>query len=390
MSNSKRTSRLEALLTDIDLPDGAYERAERRYVDLSSWMSRPESILAKFDVHIFVQGSFALGTAIRPVNPKEEYDLDFSCKLRTGVSRNSCSQSELKGMVRVELEAYRNARGIHSPLESKHRCWRLSYQDALAFHMDVVPALRADDQYRAILAERMSNEGLDRSLANEIAQRAIWITDDQHPEFEKRTLNWPSSNPGGYQRWFLSRIEVGRPRALLERAQVDAVPVFRALQPLQQVVQLLKRHRDVMFADAPDLKPASILITTIAGQAYVAGESLEMTLDRTLQRLEQLRANRVSQILNPINANENFADRWTGSNCPLRHNFFNWIDAARRDFLAWTSVDVPQQLTEIANDAFAVSLRPDDARALAGGSNTSPAPRAVSIQSAPAPWRTRG
>lgn len=386
MDSLNPKSRLEVLLKDIDLPDGAYERAERRYQDLASWISRDGSTLAPFDAHIFVQGSFALGTAIKPVNPDEEYDLDFSCKLRTGVSRDSHSQSDLKEMIRVELEAYRKARGIQSQLEPKHRCWRLSYQDDLAFHMDVVPGLRADGQRRTVLTERMATAGLDRPLAAEIARRALWITDDQRPDFDELTHDWPSSNPGGYQKWFLSRMESGQSRALVEKAQVDPVPVFRARQPLQQTVQLLKRHRDVMFADQPDMKPASILITTIAGLACVPGEPLEVTLRRTLDLLHEVRDSQAARILNPINPHENFADRWTGPNCPLRYNFFRWIDASLRAFEAWRTLDVPQRLVEVASDDFAVSLGADAARALTGRAATAPRARQVAIEEPPAPW----
>lgn len=379
-------SRLEVLLKDIDLPEGAYDRAERRYHDLASWISREGSTLASFDAHIFVQGSFALGTAIKPINPEEEYDLDFSCKLRTGLSRESHSQADLKEMIRVELEAYRKSLGIHSPLESKHRCWRLSYQDDLAFHMDVVPGLRADDQRRSVLTERMVTAGVDRSLAAEVARRALWITDDQRPNFNELTEDWPSSNPGGYQKWFTSRMERGQFRALAE-AQIDPVPVFRARQPLQQTVQLLKRHRDVMFAEQSDLKPASILITTIAGLACVPGESLEITLSRTLQRLREVRDTQTTHILNPINPHENFADRWTGPNCPLRLNFFRWIEAALRAFEAWRTLDAPKRLIEVASDDFAISLGADAARGLSGGATSAPTARQVTIDAPPSPWR---
>jgi hypothetical protein len=33
--------------------------------------------------------------------------------------------------------------------------------------------------------------------------------------------------------------------------------------PLQQAVQILKRHRDMMFADDPEHKPISVIITTL-------------------------------------------------------------------------------------------------------------------------------
>ena len=387
MSGANERSRFAFLLNDIDLPDGAYERAERRYQDLADWISRPESTVSPFDAHIFVQGSFALGTAIRPVNPEEEYDLDFSCVLREGVTRDTCTQSRLKEMIGLELEAYRTARGIKSALGAKRRCWRLSYQDNLAFHMDVVPALPADDQNRALLVERMAGAGMDKSLAEKVARRAVWITDDQHADFHSLSRNWPSSNPGGYQRWFLSRMEGGKSQTLTERAQVDPVPVYRAREPLQQTVQLLKRHRDVMFAQNPDLKPASILITTLAGQACVPGEPLEQTLSRTLALLRHVRNEKVSQILNPINPAENFADRWSGNNCPLRRNFYGWIDEALRAFEDWRTLSVPQRLIEVASDDFAVTLRADDARAMSGGSSETSTVRPVSIAAAPAPWR---
>lgn len=379
-------SRLEVLLKDIDLPEGAYKRAESRYHDLASWISKDSSTLAPYDAHIFVQGSFALGTAIRPVNPEEEYDLDFSCKLREGISRESHSQADLKEMIRVELEAYRKSRGIQSPLEPKRRCWRLSYQDELAFHMDVVPGLRADDQRRSVLTERMVTAGVGRSLAQEVARRALWITDDQRDDFKVLTKDWPSSNPGGYQKWFTSRMEPSGLRALAE-AQVDPVPVYRARQPLQQTVQLLKRHRDVMFVDQAELKPASILITTIAGLACVPGESLDVTLGRALNGLKEVRDKRSMEILNPINPHENFADRWTGPNCPLRLNFYQWIDSALTAFDAWRSISVPQRLIEVAKDDFEVSLGADAARALTGGAALAPTARRVAIDAPPAPWR---
>lgn len=379
-------SRLEVLLHDIDLPEGAYKRAEGRYHDLASWISRDGSTLASYDAHIFVQGSFALGTAIKPVNPEEEYDLDFSCKLRKGISRGSHSQADLKEMIRFELEAYRKSRGIQSQLESKHRCWRLSYQDELAFHMDVVPGIPADDLRRSVLTERMVHAGMNRALAEEVALRALWITDDQRDNFKELSEDWPSSNPGGYQKWFASRMEPAGPRYLAE-ARVDPIPVYRARQPLQQAVQLLKRHRDVMFSDQPDLKPASILITTIAGTACMPGESLEATLSRALQGLKEVRDRQATQILNPINPHENFADRWTGPNCPLRRNFYQWIDSVLIAFEAWRTLNVPQRLIEVAKDDFEVSLGADAARALCGGATLAPTARQIAIDAPPAPWR---
>jgi len=93
------------------------------------------------------------------------------------------------------------------------------------------------------------------------------------------------------------------------------------------------------------------------------------------------------EILNPINPHENFADRWTGPNCPLRLNFYQWIDSALTAFDAWRSVSAPQRLIEVAKDDFEVSLGADAARALTGGAALAPTARRVAIDAPPAPWR---
>jgi len=323
--------RLKFLLEQVDLPERAHEQALSRYEDLGNWFSRAESTLADYDVHLFVQGSFAFGTAIRPVNPDDEYDLDFTCKLRAGVSRTTHSQQQLKEMVGAELAAYRRARNIQKSLEAKNRCWRLGYRDELPFHMDVVPGIRADDGRRRELGALMEARGVNANLAREVARRALWITDQRLEQYPHLSPEWPSSNPGGYQLWFASRMAVaaGTTQVLAE-AQVDPAPVYRSKTPLQQVVQLLKRHRDVMFADKCDAKPVSIILTTIAGKVYLHGDSLADTMTRVLAALEQVRASNTDEILNPVNPNENFADRWERADCAhlrLKANFHEWVSA---------------------------------------------------------------
>ena len=127
MSNNSN-DKLALLLKEIELPEHAYEAAKRRYGDLGVWMNRDGCTLDGLDPHIFVQGSFALGTAIRPVEEGQEYDLDLSCKLRRGVHRTSHTQRQIRDMVGRELESYRAYRNIKEPLEPKHRWtgWRFT------------------------------------------------------------------------------------------------------------------------------------------------------------------------------------------------------------------------------------------------------------------------
>ena len=149
----------------------AYKKAKERYEDLGEWFGREESRFKNNDVHVFPQGSFRLGTAIRPLNNNEEYDLDLACNIRDEISKSTHSQKDLKELVGKELESYRNARGIKSKKEEKRRCWRLEYQDSLNFHMDVVPCIPLDESisnliYEDIYGNYVSDENLSRKISS--------------------------------------------------------------------------------------------------------------------------------------------------------------------------------------------------------------------------------
>ena len=55
---------------------------------------------------------------------------------------------------------------------------------------------------------------------------------------------------------------------MFSEAKVGNVPAYKEKKsPLQRVVQILKRHRDLMF-NGDESKPISIIITTLAARAY--------------------------------------------------------------------------------------------------------------------------
>lgn len=386
-------NRLQGLLEQIELPDRAYQSAKRRYDDLGAWFDREDCTVRHNDPHIFVQGSFALGTAIRPVKEGAEYDLDLSCKLRQDVGRTTHSQRALAEMVRSELEAYRRYRQIQDRLEPKNRCWRLNYQDDLRFHMDVVPAIPVEIDRRSILTTLVEQHGVNRILAERIAADAVWITDRRLPGFDCIQEHWLSSNPEGYVRWFVSRME-GAHVILEKKAQVDAVPLFARKTPLQRAIQLLKHHRDVIFEKAPDRKPISIILTTIAGRAYAPGQSLGDAMATILQAFEIFRQSDSNEVLNPVNPAENFADRWRLQECKhlhLKENFHNWIIQAGRDFRYWMSESDPQELMKHAESRLKIRLDENAVAAFLGAVVPAAAvsihrPRHVSIHSAPRPW----
>ena len=75
-------------------------------------------------------------------------------------------------------------------------------------------------------------------------------------------------------------------KVVAKRMDIAQVPDWQVKTTLQQTVQALKRHRDIYFTDALDLRPASIIITTLAAHAYRgSGGDLYEVLDDITDRM---------------------------------------------------------------------------------------------------------
>jgi len=384
---------IDILLKDLDLPHGAYEKAAARYQSLGEWFNRDESQLSKCDVHIFPQGSFRLGTAIRPLDQSDAYDIDLACKLRSNVTKDRHSQASLKTMVGTELESYRKANNIKAPLISKHRCWRMEYQDQLDFHLDAVPCIPADDVLRNSIAESLVKSGNEVSFARNLSMHAVSITDDRHPEYEKISPNWNRSNPEGYAQWFESRMQANKYRQILERAEVTDLPAYSLKTPLQKVVQVLKRHRDRMFMSDPEVKPISIIITTLAAMSYQGEEKLETAIQNVVSRMEQFVRQSTPRIPNPVDPAEDFADRWAMpryAHLKLEHNFWNWLTQAKSDFDLILKSRDPIFLSEHFSRKFGSSISDTDLKKSMSGEVeilNSPRKPVQVITNPPKAWR---
>ncbi|GFO57347.1 hypothetical protein GMSM_43540 [Geomonas sp. Red276] len=391
MTDKQKRLLLEKLTSVLELPDSAYERATDRYGDIGEWLGREGSECEAYDPHIFPQGSFRLGTAIRPLVEGDAYDLDLGCELRHGVTKLSHTQESLKAIIGREIDLYRKARGIAAPLEEKHRCWRLEYQDHLDFHMDIVPCIPADDARRGMLFESLRKSWHDDILAESVAHLTVSITDDRHPRYRNICEDWNISNPEGYAKWFESRMNESF-RTVLEKAQVDEIPVYKRKTPLQRCVQLLKRHRDLMFQDDPDVKPISIIITTLAARAYSGETDLQAALSGILCGMEKFVGTTTPRVPNPVNPDEDFTDRWSRPECShlrLEQNFWAWLQQVRSDFGNLTKAEDPAFIVEQANQKFGATMEVGDLRkslGLAQGISVI-VPKSHSIEATPPkPW----
>ena len=91
------------LIEEIEISPSKYEDAENRYSSVGEWFHREESSIKDFAPEIYVQGSFRLGTAIKPISADGEYDIDSVCLL--DISRDAISQAKLKEIVLLLSES---------------------------------------------------------------------------------------------------------------------------------------------------------------------------------------------------------------------------------------------------------------------------------------------
>ena len=147
------------------------------------------------------------------------------------------------------------------------------------------------------------------------------------------------SNPYGYRLWFEKQmwdllVERKKQYAAANNTVIDRVPTYRIRTPLQQAVQILKRHRDIMFQRNDDFSPASIIITTLAAKAYHNEGDLYEALSTILSHMSdsiEIR-NGVAWIPNPVMPAENFAEKWQSE--PERANaFYQWLRNAKKQLL---------------------------------------------------------
>lgn len=360
---------IEALVEELDISEARYEQAEDSYKSLGRWLNRPDSTIAAYDPAVYVQGSFGLGTVIKPLNLDEEYDVDAVCELKS-LGKTQVSQQQLKQMLGAEIEAYRRSKSMVKPLREGRRCWTLNYADGAQFHMDVVPALPNGWEVRKLLEAK----GFDARWAG----TAIAITDNERADYQMITSDWPRSNPKGYLEWFKSRMimQLNERKQRLAKsisASVENIPDYRVRTPLQSSIMVLKRHRDMMFEkDEINCCPISIIITTLAAHAYQGEEDVTDALYSILSGMESYieRNGRQAIVRNPSDPMENFADKW--EEYPEREtSFYSWLRQARADFGRVASMSSSTQITEALSPHVGVELaKRAETRARGGSSPT--------------------
>lgn len=267
---------LDKIAEGIQLDATRRTRMEAAYNAVNDWLNADEGFFKKYPFEVYPQGSVSIGTPIKPL-AKDEFDLD------TVIHINVAMQMFTPQQIFNELKRRLSENGKYKGMiELKNRCIRLNY--AGDFHMDILIGVQESP------------------------------SDSNKIKVPDRKLNaWTSSNPKGYTTWFMNKANTVRQSVLEKAYAAKDLPTdsFKTKKPLQRAVQLIKRYRDEYFKGS-EYATSSIILTTIAGQFYDSEDSIFNTIDNIINRiLAATRAvNGPIQVLNPVNSQENFTDKW--------------------------------------------------------------------------------
>ena len=303
-----RETLYEKIADAINISEEMFDYAEAEYKKIAKWI---EENSKDYDIMIYPQGSFALGTAVKPYDREDEYDVDLVCEYQKdyGFTAKRLKKTEVYSILTRYARAFR--------IKEKRRCWQVTYEHNKKFHLDVIPAVLRGNYIH--ITEQLSSERYE----------------------------YIGSNPKGYISWFQSKQRirynairtgiVANQKGIYTYGEIKPIKEYKIRTPLQKAIQILKRHRDILFKDDPNnLAPISILITTIAADLYrnedTTSETLNSILSRAKEYVEEHKENGEYCIYNPSLPSENFADKWAEH--PERAEaFLNWLDDAKRDLV---------------------------------------------------------
>lgn len=371
---------LNQVALELDIPPHKYKEAMERFDAIKRHLEDGDYPGSTPPPSIYLQGSFRLGTVVRPVKGGREcgFDLDIVCQVNR--AKDGDAPVTLKDQVGAEVRSYAGPNGLRPP-DNGRRCWSLNYapdNEGIGFHVDILPCL-PEATAGAQISRANGNQG---SAAWQYTQTTIAIT-NRDDEFNPPEHDWRSSNPIGFAKWFSDICQPGyahadnlRQKTLLFEAygqrqnfpfrRAEDIPDALVRTPLQRAIQIMKRHRDVRFSSRRDEKhkPISMIITLLAARLYAGRASqyqttrdvLRFIVDTLAQHavlvdnralLEDIgrmqlirRVGDTWYIPNPVNPHnpgdpddkgENFADRWHEDEHAKAKAFFQWVTWLRAD-----------------------------------------------------------
>ncbi len=279
------------------------------------------SEMKKYNPDIYLQGSFKIGTAIKPLTENGAYDIDIVCNF-TKLRMEDDTQFSLKYDVGEVVKEYVDSNNMKNKPKESNRCWTLNYVDSDNFHIDILPSV----------------------LVNDVDDGLIAITDKRHKNYFKISNDWEVSNPKRFALWFKeqSKFDYYKRNYFAESvdrrfyASIEKVPDYKVKTPLQRIVQILKRHAEVMYYDEIDNKPSSVIITTLAAKQYPDAcnvhndfwSIISYIVSNLHKGIEFY--NGQSCVYNPVNKNEILSGKCSDKN--KLKAFQDWLVQLKTDF----------------------------------------------------------
>jgi hypothetical protein len=293
---------LAEIALSIQLPPSLHDKAKTRYEAVQRHLEAQESFRNQIE-HFYPQGSMAIDATISTRGTDDEYDLDIVSQL--GGRFRAMTPLEILGELEAALADYPVQRVLRQT-----RCVTLFYSDKM--HLDVTPALRVYctlDRESQITHAKGPRRSLDDRLVDMNAYGfAKWYA-------SKTPLELRMAKE--FRRRWLDQAGL----ALRADADVDDVPGqcdFVVKNTATLALQLLKRFRNIRYANYSGRIPPSVVLSYFAGLAAQPNMSLNAMLVRLaswiIRDIEQASIyGRLLQIVNPVCAADVFTDRWPES-----------------------------------------------------------------------------
>lgn len=328
----------DKMADELNITATMLEKAETSYNALGDYLKGYNS---EWEIHMYPQGSFELGTVIKPLNEDEQYDVD----LVVLVKKPNFDPYTLRENIKEALASYGRYSG---KVEDKKPCIRIQYAESSQFHMDIACARNTESIYNDTTIEiaRYDGEG---------------------------SYYYDVSNPKGYIDWFkktMNYAQILNERAIYNaHAEVEDLKLSRLRTPLQKAVQILKRHRDMQFADKPnsDKRPSSIILTTLCAKVYeethglYEKDNVYLAVSNMLDHFPKYigkNSNGEYVLANPSNTKENFLKKWN-EDASLVAAFTDWVSKAKKDLADSPYAfieDDPKKLRDVLNESFGATV----------------------------------
>lgn len=294
------------IAAEIEISPTEADKAKESYEAVGKFLNNN---IKQYDIRVFPQGSFKLGTVIKPISDKDEYDID----LVATIDNKFTSAKELKNIVGDVLKA---SDRYSKKIEEGKRCWTIEYAESANYHMDILPTMRSNTY-------------------SDTKELIMTHKEDENSEYE-----FKQTNPEAYYDWFLKRMEEEKKKltedyAIRNKLEIVDVPEYKIKTTLQIAIEILKRYRDIKFQEMPDIKPISIILTTLMAKIYTGKENVYELIEKFSKEYPmylEKDANGDILIKNPVNESENFADKWP--KYPERKvAFFQFMNELKEDLV---------------------------------------------------------